>query len=127
MIMFVKISGIILTFLFCQINYKLLHVVYNRLVKTKVVKSIGINVRLNVLQLQTEFHLKPLYNFIFYYLEENKLKMYRWKLLQSILPTKKLLFRWKVTYNDLCNKCFTEEDYQHYFMSCSFLHDFLDI
>jgi hypothetical protein len=35
--------------------------------------------------------MSQLYSFIFHYLEENELKIFRWKLLQYIIPTKKLL------------------------------------
>ena len=31
--------------------------------------------------------MKPLYKLIFSYLEENKLKIFRWKLIQYIIPT----------------------------------------
>jgi hypothetical protein len=49
--------------------------------------------------------MKPLYQFIFSYLEENKLKIFRWKLIQYIIPTKKILFQWKIVNNDRCNFC----------------------
>jgi hypothetical protein len=44
-------------------------------------------------------------------LEESKLKIFRWKLIQYIIPTKKLLFQWKIVYNNRCNFCGNEEDY----------------
>jgi hypothetical protein len=44
-----------------------------------------------VLNIQEKPFMKPLYQFIFSYLEENKLKIFRWKLIQYIIPTKKII------------------------------------
>ena len=68
--------------------------------------------------------MKPLYKFIFSYLEENKPKISRWKLIQYIIPTYKLLFQWKIVNNNRCNFCGNEEVYLHYFITCSFLKTF---
>lgn len=65
-----------------------------------------------------------MYYFIFKFLDENKLRIFRWKLLQFIVPTKKLLFQWKIKENYLCNFCRKEEDYEEYFLSCTFLESF---
>jgi hypothetical protein len=43
--------------------------------------------------------------FIFKFLEENKLKMFRLKLFHFIIPNKILLFKWKIVGNSLCNFC----------------------
>ena len=58
--------------------------------------------------------------FIFNYLSENKLKVFRWKLLHFIIPTKKLLLKWKILKNSLCNLCNIVEDYSHHFRTCVF-------
>ena len=68
--------------------------------------------------------MKPLYKLIFSYLEENKLKIFRWKLIQNIIPTKKLLFQWKIVNDNRCNFCGNEEDYLHYFITCSCKQEF---
>jgi hypothetical protein len=60
----------------------------------------------------------------FSYLEENKLKIFRWKLIQYIIPTKNLLFQWKIVNNNRCNLCGNEEDYLYYFIACSFFKTF---
>ena len=65
-----------------------------------------------------------LYVFIFKFLEENKLKMFRWKLFHFIIPNKVLLFQWKIIENSLCNFCKLDEDYSHYFITCAFLKEF---
>jgi hypothetical protein len=65
-----------------------------------------------------------LYAFIFKFLEENKLKMFRWKLFHFIIPNKVLLFKWKIVGNSLCNFCKLDEDYSHYFITCAFLKEF---
>jgi hypothetical protein len=69
-------------------------------------------------------NVSQLYSFIFHYLKENKLNIFRWKLLQYIIPTTKLLMKWKIANNSQCNLCGLDEDYQHYFISCSYLKDF---
>ena len=65
-----------------------------------------------------------IYPFIFHYLEENKLKIFRWKLLQYTIPTKKLLMQWRIDINSQCNCCGQDEYYLHYFMSCPYLKEF---
>ena len=37
--------------------------------------------------------------FIFREIHDNKIKMFRWKLLNRILPTKQLLHKWKISEN----------------------------
>jgi hypothetical protein len=64
--------------------------------------------------------MSQLYSFIFHYLEENKLKIFRWKLLQYIVPTKKLLMKWRFVINSQCNFCGQDEDYLYYFVSCPY-------
>jgi hypothetical protein len=59
-----------------------------------------------------------------FHLEENKLKIFRWKLLQYIIPTKKLLMKWRIAINSQCNFCGQDEDYLHYFMYCPYLKEF---
>ena len=66
-------------------------------------------------------NMSQLYSFIFHYLEENKLKIFRWKLLHYIIPTKKLLMKWRIAINNQCNFCGQDEDYLHYFISCPYL------
>lgn len=97
---------------------------YDSLVNNKKEPSVGINRWLKILPMQEAPNMNSLYNFIFKYLTENKLKIYRWKLLQFIVPTKKILLQWKITNNNMCNFCNIEEDYSHYFFSCSYLTRF---
>ena len=55
--------------------------------------------------------MRQFYSFIFHYLEENKLKISRWKLQQYILiPTKKLLMKWRIANNSQCNFCGQDEN-----------------
>ena len=60
----------------------------------------------------------------FYFLQENKLKIFLWKLIQFIIPTTKLLTVWRLSNSSLCNFCQIEEDYIHLFMSCKYLSYF---
>jgi hypothetical protein len=70
--------------------------------------------------------MSQLYSFIFHYLEEYKLNIFRWKLLQYIIPTKKLLMKWRIAINSQCNLCGQDEDYLHYFMSCPYIDKYLN-
>ena len=64
---------------------------YNEYINVKCFKPIGINTWLRYLSINEKPNMSQLYSFIFHYLEENKLNIFRWKLLQYIIPTKKLL------------------------------------
>ena len=50
--------------------------------------------------------------------------MSRWKLFHFIIPNKVLLSKWKIVGNSLCNFCKLDEDYSHYFITCTFLKEF---
>ena len=94
---------------------------YN-IIKNKVfVKPIGIHFWTTYLDIQDFQNITDLYEFIFKILLENNLKIFRWKLLQFIIPTKSHLFKWKISTDSLCNVCKVEEDYDHFFMSCKYL------
>ena len=66
---------------------------YNQYINVIFFKPIGINTWLMYLSINEKPNMSQLYPFIFHYLEENKLKIFRWKLLQYITPTKKLLMK----------------------------------
>ena len=97
---------------------------YNEYVNVNFLKPIGINTWLRYLSINEKPNMSQLYSFIFHYLEENKLKIFRWKLLQYIIPTKKLLMKWRIAINSQCNFCGQDEDYLHYFMYCPYLKEF---
>jgi hypothetical protein len=40
------------------------------------------------------------------------------------IPNKVLLSKWKIVGNSLCNFCKLNEDYSHYFITCTFLKEF---
>ena len=62
--------------------------------------------------------------FTFHHLKENKLKIFRWKLLHFILPCKQLLYQWKIENTPLCATCHIIDDYENYFISCKRLDSF---
>lgn len=97
---------------------------YNEYINVKCLKPIGINTWLMYLSINEKPNMSQLFSFLFHYLKENKLKTFRWKLLQYIIPTRKLLMKWKIVNNSQCNLCGQDEDYLHYFISCSYLKDF---
>lgn len=47
-----------------------------------------------------------------------KLAEFNYKILHLILPSGKLLKRWKLSDTDLCLVCHVIDDYEHMFMSC---------
>ena len=51
-------------------------------------------------------------------LQSNKLKEYRFKLINAALPCKQLLFKWKLIDNPLCEICKITENYNHLFIEC---------
>jgi hypothetical protein len=93
-------------------------------VNVKFSKPIDTQYWINYLVLSAKPNTSSLYFFIFKFLEENKLKMFRWKLLHFIIPNKVLLFKWKIVGNSLYNFCKLDEDYSHYFITCAFLKEF---
>ena len=68
--------------------------------------------------------IKDMLKFTFHHLKENKLKIFRWKLLHFILPCKQLLYQWKIENTPLCDTCHIIDDYEHYFISCKSLDSF---
>ena len=50
--------------------------------------------------------------------------MFRWKHFHFIIPNTVLLSKWKIVGNSLCNFCKSDEDYSHYFITCTFLKEF---
>ena len=97
---------------------------YDALCLRKRSESIGINTWTKYLSLKEKPCLSNLYSFIFIFLKENKLKEFRWKLLQFIVPTKVLLHKWKIADSNLGHICNIEEDYYHYFIACDYLSNF---
>ena len=63
---------------------------------------------------------KDIFNFTYYGLINNEIKIYKWKLLNNILSNKVLLTKWKIGHSNfnLCNVCKYNEDYNHYFIEC---------
>ena len=96
---------------------------YNEYINVKFLKPIGINTWLMYLSINEKPNMSQLYSFIFHYLEENKLNIFRWKLLQYIIPTQKLLMKWRIAINSQCNLCGQDEDYLHYVMSCPYMKE----
>ena len=64
------------------------------------------------------------FHFIFRELEDNKMKMFRWKLLYKILPNRELLYKWKLADSPRCMVCNEIENYEHYF-KCRYFENFI--
>ena len=95
---------------------KLVNKDFNNVIKNTVfVKPIGIHFWTTYLDIQDFQNITDLHGFIFKILLENKLKIFRWKLLQFIISTKSHLFKWKISTDSVSNVCKVEEDYEHFF------------
>ncbi len=70
------------------------------------------------------YEFKQSLHFNFKYIEDNKIKMFRWKLMHYILPCKELLFQWRIKSDKLCILCNETENYQHFFFDCSYVKEF---
>ena len=105
-----------------ELNNKIL---YGALIVDKNTEPIGINIWTKFLDLEQKPNMDKVFVFIFNRLGENKLKVFRWKLIQFIVPTKTLLFKWKISTDSKCNYCKSEEEnYVHFFLTCKFLSEF---
>ena len=77
---------------------------------------------LNEAKLNNAFRNSLYFNFK--YLKDNRIKMFRWKLMHYILPCNELLYQWKVVDSSLCSVCKTVDNYKHFFIKCLFNRDF---
>ena len=62
--------------------------------------------------------------FIFTFLDDNRYKIFRWKLLHHILPCNQLLKQWHIVETDTCLHCKQIENYEHFFLKCSYFELF---
>ena len=85
----------------------------------KFSKPIGTHYWINYLVMSEKPKTSSILYFIFKFLVESKLKMFKWKFFQFIIANKVLPFKWKIAVNRLCNFCKTDEDYSHYFITCA--------
>ena len=58
--------------------------------------------------------------FSFNYLELNKLKIFKWKLIHFILPCKELLKQWRIVKNSDFLVCKEKENYKHFYFDCKY-------
>ena len=58
--------------------------------------------------------------FTFNYLELNKLKIFKWKLIHFILSCKELLKQWRILNNSDCLVCKEKENYKHLYLDCKY-------
>jgi len=104
---------------------KLVNKDFYNIIKNRVfVKPIGIHFWTAYLEIQDFQNKTDLYGFIFKILLEYKFKIFRWKLLQFIIPIKSHLLKWKTSTDSLCNVYKVEEHYDLFFMSCKYLDMF---
>ena len=75
---------------------------------------------------QTGFHLenKVVYtdvlSFAFSNIINYEIQIFKWKVLHSILPNRIFLLRWKIANYNVSKICLVEENYNHYFIECTF-------
>jgi hypothetical protein len=56
----------------------------------------------------------------FNYLELNKLKIFKWKLIHFILLCKELLKQWRIVNDSDCQVCKENENYKHFYFDCKY-------
>ena len=95
--------------------------------KFNTAKPLGFMVWEKKLSKASSFHLmQNTCRFIFEYLDDNRLKMFRYKLIHNILPCGEQLYKWKIISDDLCSICKVKDDYQHLFILCKLNENFLN-
>ena len=57
-------------------------------------------------------------------LEDNRIKQFKYKLINRIVPSKEIRFKWKVIESPLCVLCNVTETYYHLFIDCKYLDSF---
>ena len=78
-----------------------------------------LNIEVNQIKNTLHFILSKIYL--------NKLKIYRWKLTSNILPNQEKLYVWKISQTSMGPLCNCMDTYQHFFLECKLVIDFLDI
>ena len=68
-------------------------------------KPVGFLMWERILQKNLSSNLQNTLIFTFDYLNDNRLKIFKWKLLHFILPCNDLLFKWKILPENLCTYC----------------------
>ena len=76
-------------------------------------------------RMQTLTCIIPIFFFTFNYLELNRLKIFKWKLIHFILPSKELLKQWRIVNNSDCLVCKEKENYKHLYLDCKYNHSHL--
>ena len=51
-------------------------------------------------------------------LDDNRIKQFKFKLINKIVPSKQVRFVWNISLNPNCNVCNVIETYQHLFIDC---------
>ena len=95
--------------------------IYRTLIRNQVTKPYLIPFRENKVGKQ-EINWKCIYKHIncFY---DNRLKQFRYKLINNIINTNENVFRWKILPSPLCLSCYTYCDLDHFFISCPLFNE----
>ena len=95
--------------------------IYHTLKRNQVIKPYLLQFWENKLGKQ-EIYWKCIYKQIhcFY---DNRLKQFRYKLINNIINTNENLFRWKILTSPQCPSCYTYCDLEHFFISCPLLNE----
>lgn len=72
----------------------------------------------NIHKQEIEDLINKMINFTFTNINDNRIKMFRWKLLNRILANNQLLHKWKIKEDPLCNVCGVTDTYDHFFTKC---------
>ena len=106
------------------------NVIYTNLIAKNSIKPIAYIAWKNIFNHITEYELdqkiEKTLDFVFNQIEDNRIKMFKWKLLQRILTNNHILYKWKIKDTPLCCICREEENYEHFFTKCRYIQQFLN-
>ena len=57
-------------------------------------------------------------------LNDNRVKQFKFKLINKIVPSKEIRFTWNIAQTPLCNSCNKIESYEHLFIECQEITNF---
>lgn len=83
------------------------------------------NTFLHISKSALEYKLEQALIFVFTKIEDNRIKVFRWKLIHRILTNNQIMYKWKVKDSPLCTICGVVEDYEHFFIKCKCLKSFI--
>ena len=87
-------------------------------------KPVGLLIWEQIFKKKLSTSLENTSKFIFNYIDDNRLKIFKWKIIHFILPCNDLLFKWKIVPENTCTYCKIRDDYLHFFFTCNYNREY---